>query len=87
RYVSRSGHIGQSYYVAQWYPKPAVYDREGWHPMPYLEDGEFYSEFATYEVQLTLPYNYVVGATGALQTADERPFLIGRSIATEQHFV
>jgi len=40
---SRLGHVGQSYMITQWYPKPAVYDREGWHTMPYLSQGEFYS--------------------------------------------
>ncbi len=72
---SRLGHVGQSYQISQWYPKPAVYDRKGWHPMPYLDQGEFYSEFGTYEVALTLPANYVVGATGVLQTPEERAFL------------
>jgi hypothetical protein len=33
--VSRLGHIGQSYQITQWYPKPAVYDKNGWHQMPY----------------------------------------------------
>ena len=37
---SRSGHIGKSYQITQWYPKPAVYDHKGWHPMPYLDQGE-----------------------------------------------
>ena len=32
--ISRLGHIGESYQLTQWYPKPAVYDRDGWHPMP-----------------------------------------------------
>ena len=31
---SRLGHIKQSYMITQWYPKPAVYDKDGWHPMP-----------------------------------------------------
>src|ERR1700704_3564002 len=34
---SRGGHVGKSYQVTQWYPKPAVYDRTGWHPMPFLD--------------------------------------------------
>jgi hypothetical protein len=64
---SRGGHINQSYQVTQWYPKPAVYDSKGWHPMPYLDQGEFYSEFGNYKVFISLPENYVVGATGKLQ--------------------
>ena len=64
--ISRLGHIGQSYQITQWYPKPAVYDKDGWHAMPYLDQGEFYSEFGTFDVYLTLPENYTVGATGDL---------------------
>jgi hypothetical protein len=52
---SRSGHVGQSYQVAQWYPKPAVYDQKGWHPIPYLDQGEFYSEFGNFDVRITVP--------------------------------
>lgn len=63
---SRLGHIGQQYQITQWYPKPAVYDINGWHDMPYLNQGEFYSEFGTYDVYVTLPKNYVVAATGDL---------------------
>ena len=72
---SRLGHVGTSYQMTQWYPKPAVYDHKGWHPMPYLDMGEFYSEFGSFDVTLTLPDNYVVGATGVLQTASEIEFL------------
>ena len=61
---SRLGHIGQSYQITQWYPKPAVYDRNGWNYMPYLTQGEFYSEFGSFDVSITLPKNYVLGATG-----------------------
>jgi hypothetical protein len=70
-YSSRSGHLDQSYIICQWYPKPAVYDRKGWHPIPYLDQGEFYSEFGSFDVKITVPYSYVVGATGTLQNADE----------------
>ncbi|NVO18414.1 MAG: M1 family metallopeptidase [Bacteroidetes bacterium] len=69
--TSRLGHDGESYQVSQWYPKPAVYDREGWHQMPYLDQGEFYSEFGTFEVNITLPDNYIVGASGELQNEIE----------------
>jgi len=73
--ISRLGHIGESYQITQWYPKPAVYDQEGWHQMPYLNQGEFYSEYGSFDVSITLPENYVVGATGDLQTKTEIEFL------------
>lgn len=69
---SRLGHTGQSYHITQWFPKPAVFDQSGWHAMPYLTQGEFYSEFGSYDVTITLPANYVVGATGLLQNEQER---------------
>jgi hypothetical protein len=80
--ISRLGHIGQSYQITQWYPKPAVYDAEGWHQMPYLNQGEFYSEYGSFDVNITLPENYVVGATGELQTESEIKFLNDRAKKT-----
>lgn len=93
---SRLGHIGQSYYITQWYPKPAVYDSEGWHPMPNVDIGEFYSEFGSFFVEITLPEEYMVAATGQLRSLSETerinqriedskldslPFLKNRSIS------
>jgi hypothetical protein len=73
--ISRFGHMGQAYKITQWYPKPAVYDHKGWHEMPYLDMGEFYSEFGSFEVSITIPENYVVAATGNLQTEKEKQWL------------
>jgi hypothetical protein len=61
---SRSGFTGKTYQVTQWYPKPAVYDSKGWHPMPYLDQGEFYSDFGDYEVNITVPEKFIVAASG-----------------------
>ena len=38
----------------------------GWHEMPYLDQGEYYSEFGTFKVDITLPATYIVAATGDL---------------------
>ncbi len=81
---SRSGHINQAYQISQWYPKPAVYDCKGWHPIPYLDQGEFYAEFGNYEVQITLPNNYVVAATGELQNEDEKEWLKNKKETTQE---
>lgn len=83
--LSRLGHIGQSYQITQWYPKPAVYDKDGWHEMPYLTQGEFYSEFGSFDVRITLPKNYVLGATGDLVDGDaEIAFLDSIARETEK---
>jgi Peptidase family M1 domain len=76
---SRGGHVEQTYQITQWYPKPAVYDNRGWHPIPYLDQGEFYSEFGNFDVQVTVPKNYVVAATGELQNEEEKKWLLERS--------
>lgn len=79
---SRGGHVGQSYQITQWYPKPAVYDSKGWHEMPYLNQGEFYSEFGSFDVRITLPKNYVVAATGELQNEDEKKWMMNKKQET-----
>ncbi|HZI68687.1 MAG TPA: M1 family metallopeptidase [Hanamia sp.] len=87
---SRGGHVDQTYQITQWYPKPAVYDNKGWHPMPYLDQGEFYSEFGNYYVQITVPENYVVAATGQLQSENEIKWLEQKANNiedTSQHLV
>ncbi|MEN9548263.1 MAG: hypothetical protein RIR12_854 [Bacteroidota bacterium] len=81
---SRGGHDGESYQCTQWYPKPAVYDKAGWHAMPYLDQGEFYNNFGRYEVAITVPSNYVVAATGALQNNNEKEWLMNRANFTWQ---
>jgi hypothetical protein len=83
---SRLGHMGESYQMTQWYPKPAVFDHEGWHPLNYLSQGEFYSEYGSYDVSITLPENYIVGATGDLQNATEIAWLDSLAVVGLQNF-
>lgn len=69
----RTGHAQhEAYVVAQWYPQIAVYDDvRGWHDQPYWTNGEFYLEYGDFDVTLTLPVGWVVGATGELQNASD----------------
>lgn len=78
---SRMGHDEQAYYISQWYPKPAVFDKDGWHPMPYLDQGEFYSEFGSFDVSITLPKNYVLVATGDRIDAAEEENDLNNNVA------
>jgi hypothetical protein len=75
---SRFGHNKQSYQITQWFPKIAMYDVNGWHPMSYVDMGEFYDNFGDYRVNITVPKNYVVAATGILQTDSEIEWLESR---------
>ena len=60
----RQGRHGRRFDFAQWYPKVVVYDRYGWEDHPLYPGGEFYGEFATYDVVLDLAQDQVIGATG-----------------------
>src|SRR5690606_39436604 len=51
--------------MTQWYPKIAAYDEHGWHPDPYVAR-EFYGEYGTYDVKISMDYNYKLGGTGTL---------------------
>ncbi|HEY6809357.1 MAG TPA: M1 family metallopeptidase [Gemmatimonadales bacterium] len=63
----REGHDGDVYFLGYWYPQLAVYDDvDGWVTDPYLNGAEFYMDPADYDVRITVPNRWVVGATGTL---------------------
>jgi hypothetical protein len=63
---------GTVYQFAQWYPRMYVYDDvHGWNPLPYLGQGEYYLEFGTFDVNITVPRTMIVAATGRLQNPEE----------------
>ncbi|PEN13649.1 peptidase [Longibacter salinarum] len=68
----RMGQDGEVYYLAYWYPHLAVYDDvDGWVAELYQGDGEFYMGYADYELSVTVPEGWIVGATGKLQNPEE----------------
>jgi hypothetical protein len=56
--------------VAQWYPKICVYDQFRWHDDQDFGH-EFYGDFGTFDVSITLPEHFIMDATGVLQNKDE----------------
>ena len=63
---------GKVFQLAQWFPAICKFDDvHGWNTLPYLGQGEFYTDFGTYEVAITAPANHVVCATGALQNPEQ----------------
>ena len=66
----KSGYKGQLYEISQWYPKVCVYDKNGWDDTPHHFLGEFYGEFATYDVTIDVPDSFIVAATGEVTAGD-----------------
>lgn len=74
RVIRRSGFSREFFMVAQWFPKIAVYEPAGtryasrgaWNCHQYHATGEFYSDFGVYDVHITVPSRFLVGATGTL---------------------
>lgn len=61
-----------SFFIAYWYPQIAVYDDVyGWDEIPYTGTVEQYNDFNNYDVRITVPKNFLVWATGALQNPEE----------------
>ncbi len=67
RVFARTGHLNDFHMVAQWFPKFGVLEEEGWNCHQFHGTGEFFADFGSYDVSITLPSGFVVGATGALQ--------------------
>jgi hypothetical protein len=58
------------YSIAQWYPKMAEYDNEGWHADPYVAR-EFYGVWGDFDVTINIAADYKLGGTGILMNAAE----------------
>ncbi|MFN4025989.1 MAG: M1 family metallopeptidase [Flavobacterium sp.] len=78
RRSGRNNKEGVALSMAQWYPKMAEFDFEGWHADPYIAR-EFHGVWGNYDVKITIDKNYVLGGTGYLQNKNE----IGHGYADE----
>src|SRR5512138_719369 len=68
----RSGTDGEVFMISYWYPQIAVYDDvNGWQTDWYMGNAEFYMGYADYDVALTVPAGWLIGATGELKNAAE----------------
>ena len=69
-YFPKDGNY--AFTLAQWYPRMAVYDDvNGWQNKQFLGRGEFALTFGNFEVNITVPADHIVGATGWLQNQKE----------------
>lgn len=70
RRSGRNNAEGVELSMAQWYPKMAEYDFEGWHPDPYIAR-EFHGVWGNFDVKITIDKNYTLGGSGYLQNKNE----------------
>ncbi len=76
---ARTGYHNDFFMVGQWFPKIGVYEKAGdryakqggWNCHQFHANSEFYADYGKYDVTLTVPANYVVGATGVEQSRSE----------------
>ena len=64
RTFARTGFRGDSFLLAHWYPILGVLEPDGWNCHQFHSATEFYSDFGSFDVRMTVPAEYVVGATG-----------------------
>jgi hypothetical protein len=62
--IARNGYKRDFIMGGQWYPKPGVFWHGAWNCHQYHSTTEFFSDFGTFKVNLTVPQRYVVGASG-----------------------
>jgi hypothetical protein len=70
RRTGRDNKEGVALSMAQWYPKMAEYDFEGWHTPPYIAR-EFHGIWGDFDVKISIDKSYILGGTGYLQNAQE----------------
>jgi hypothetical protein len=64
RTIARTGRLGDFYFIAHWFPKLGVLEDGGWNTPQFHASTEFYADFGVYDVRLTVPRGWTVGATG-----------------------
>ena len=64
RPFARTGYIDDYYFIAQWFPKIGVLEETGWNTHQFHSATEFYADFGVYTVDITVPRQFIVGASG-----------------------
>jgi hypothetical protein len=64
RTIARTGAIGNFFFIAQWFPKVGVLQDEGWNCHQFHAATEFFADYGVYDVSLTVPTGWPLGATG-----------------------
>ena len=64
RPVSRTGVYKDYYFIAQWFPKIGVFQDGKWNCHQYHSSSEYFADYGTFDIKITLPSSFIVGATG-----------------------
>jgi hypothetical protein len=64
--IARTGAIRDYHFVAQWFPKIGVWWKNAWNCHQFHARTEFFSDYGVYDVKITVPYRYIVGASGGI---------------------
>jgi hypothetical protein len=73
RPFARTGAIGSYFFIAQWFPKLGVLEDGGWNCHQFHSSTEFFSDYGVYDVRLTTPRGWPVGATGVERERRDNP--------------
>jgi hypothetical protein len=68
RNFDRTGALGNYFFVSQWFPKLGVFTDGGWVARQFFANSEFFADFGRYDVRMTVPSGFIVGATGTEQS-------------------
>ncbi|CAN5671378.1 M1 family metallopeptidase [soil metagenome] len=82
RTFARTGRIGNVYFLAHWFPKIGVLEDAGWNTRQFHGHTEFFSHFGVYDVRLTVPTAWTVGATGVEQSRRD----LGNGLTTHHYY-
>jgi hypothetical protein len=95
RVIARTGYFGTFHLIGQWFPKIAVLELPGergataprWNTHEFHMNSEFYADFGNYDVTITVPKGYTVGATGELQGApvEDKGMVTSRYVQGDVH--
>ena len=64
RPFARTGYVDDYYFIAHWFPKIGVLEDGGWNTHQFHAPTEFYADYGVYDVDITVPAGFVVGASG-----------------------
>ena len=86
RPVARTGVIGNYFFIVQWFPKLGVFQDDGWNCHQFHAHTEFFSDYGVYDVSLTVPQGWTLGATGVERGRRDHADRADRRTTTHRYY-